>query len=113
MLRLGQTQISAKSSPVKMGWLTWAPYDQIPVCELNKLEKALLRPNDPPPEPVSEICGKNCALATPISALAATRNCSASRISGRRSINDEGKPGGTSGGSGCSTSGRPRGTACG
>ena len=34
-------------------------------------------------------------------------------MSGRRSSNDEGRPGGTSGGSGCSTSGRPRGTACG
>ena len=32
-------------------------------------------------------------------------------MSGRRSISDEGRPGGTSGGSACSTSGRPRGTA--
>jgi hypothetical protein len=29
------------------------------VCELIKLEKTLLRPNEPPPEPVSDICGKN------------------------------------------------------
>ena len=37
---------------------------------------------------MSEICGKNWALATPISAFAATKVCSASRISGRRSSSD-------------------------
>src|ERR1700722_3693903 len=75
----------------------------MPSCELIILEKALLRPKAPPPEPVREICGKNWALATPISAFAATRTCSAWRISGRRSRSDEGRPGGTSGGSHCST----------
>src|SRR5262249_776189 len=75
----------------------------IPSCELIKLEKALLLPKDPPPEPVKEICGKNCALATPISAFAAIRICSAWRISGLRCKSDDGIPPGTSGGSGCLT----------
>ena len=51
-----------------------------------RLEKVLLLPKEPPPDPVSEICGKNAAFATPISAFAAIRFCSASRISGRRSM---------------------------
>ncbi len=72
-----------------------------------RLEKVLLLPKEPPPDPVSEICGKNAAFATPISAFAATRFCSASRISGRRSMMEEGRPGGTSGGSVCADQGKP------
>ena len=47
---------------MKIGWLTWAPYDQMPTCELMRLEKVLLLPKEPPPDPVSEICGKERRL---------------------------------------------------
>src|SRR5579884_3133230 len=43
---------------------------------------------------VREILGKKSARAMPISALAAMRFASASRISGRRSRSSEGSPGG-------------------
>src|SRR5579883_404717 len=47
---------------------------------------------------VREILGKKSARAMPISALAAMRFASASRISGRRSRSSEGSPAGTAGG---------------
>src|SRR5690349_2942532 len=53
--------------------------------------------------------GKNSALATPIRALALTSRCSASRKSGRRSSSADGKPAGTTGATGCSYIGLPRG----
>ena len=34
----------------------------MPICELIRLEKTLLLPKAPPPEPVKEICGKNWAF---------------------------------------------------
>ena len=51
-----------------------------------------------PPVPVSEICGKYAAFATPICAVAAASCCSACRTSGRRSISADGRPAGISGG---------------
>ena len=93
VLGFGQLEISTESSAIKNG-LTHvaAPYDQIPNCEFINPENMLLRPKASPPEAVSAICGKNCAFATPISALAATRICSASRISGRRFQQRRGQP---------------------
>src|SRR5215472_12215094 len=80
---LASLRFPRRAPPVKMGWLRFAPYDHIAAWELINAENALLRPKAPPPEPVKEIWGKNCALATPISAFAATRTCSALRMSGR------------------------------
>ena len=55
-------------------------------------------PLTPPRNPVRLIVGKNSALAAPMSALAATRSCSACTTSGRRSSSDAGRPGGIGGG---------------
>ena len=52
--------------------------------------------------------GKEAALATPICALAAIMLASASRTSGRRSSNSEGRPAGTATGTGSSVNARPR-----
>ena len=46
------------ASAVKMGWLTLAPYDHMPSCEVSNDENAVLRPKAPPPDPVKDICGK-------------------------------------------------------
>ena len=51
-----------------------------------------------PKSAVSPSLGKNSATDSPICALAERSSCSASRTSGLRSNNDEGKPGGTFGG---------------
>lgn len=45
----------------------------MPSCVVMRLEKVLLRPKEPPPDPVSEIWGKNCARATPMSAFEAIK----------------------------------------
>src|SRR5579885_2247018 len=55
------------------------------MCAGTLVPKNTVWPHAPPPEPSRETCGKNIALATPTSALAAMRFCSACRISGRRS----------------------------
>src|SRR3974377_1258011 len=47
-----------------------------------------------PAVPVIRILGKSLALASPMLALAATRDCSAERISGRRSKRADVRPGG-------------------
>src|SRR5580704_11345643 len=49
-----------------------------------------------PKLPVSEIFGKNAARAAPIFAFAASNDCSAAAISGRRASRSEGKPAGIS-----------------
>ena len=64
---------------------------QVPA--LNNWLSSLL---EEPTEAVSEIRGKNAALATPICALAAINRCSAATMSGRSSRTWEGKPTGTS-----------------
>src|SRR5580692_5900402 len=50
-----------------------------------------------PPDAVKVMLGKNAARATLILALAAMSWASASRTSGRRSSNSEGRPGATTG----------------
>jgi len=83
--------------PWKTGVRSPAPIDQVrpagKICETcgETLPKA----------PVRLMRGKKSAWATPTSALAATRLCSASRRSGRRRSRSEGSPGGTSGGRYC------------
>src|SRR3981081_4919285 len=91
-----------------MGCVKLSVPPQVPILLFTKDEKTLLRPTAPPPVPVREIWGKKAALATPISALAEIRFCSAWKMSGRRASNEEGRPAGTSGGNCCLTSGSPR-----
>ena len=61
-----------------------------------------------PKEPVRAMRGKSRALAWPMSAVAAARLCSATRMSGRRSRSSEGRPAGTAAGRFCSVTARPR-----
>ena len=98
VLRFRQVKISAQGAAGEDGLTHLRAIGPDPDMRLHQAENTLLRPKAPPPEPVSAICGKNSALATPISALVATSTCSASRMSGRRSISAEGNPAGTSGG---------------
>jgi len=85
------------------------------VCELIILVKTCLaRPNAPPPEPVSDIWGRTTLWRHRFRRFAAMSMCSAWwNIGPVARAAREGNPGGTSGGSGCSVSGRPRGTPCG
>ena len=73
MLRFGEMQIPTKSTASENRLADLCAIR--PDSDLVGREpgNAELRPNDPPPEPVRAICGKNWALATPISALAAIR----------------------------------------
>ena len=60
-----------------------------------------------PKSPVSEMVGNSAAFATPICAFAAISCSSARRISGRRSMSEEGSPAGTTGMRGCWSMGMP------
>jgi hypothetical protein len=79
---------------VKIGAAADAAAPQITLDGANSAVSAVL---SNPPDPVSAICGKYAARATPICAFAATTACSACWMSGRRSISADGRPAGTSG----------------
>ena len=91
---------------MKMGWvIPGTARSQKLAGPVNRVFKAA---DSHPEVPVILILGKSLALASPILALAATRDCSA-RMSGRRSRRAEVKPGGTVTVNFCSRRDLPRG----
>ncbi len=87
MSRLARLRPALKIGKVSVGTKLQA---RVPAS--NNLERLLL---DEPVDAVRLMLGKNAARAAPILALAARKLRSASRMSGRRCSNCDGKPAGT------------------
>ena len=86
----------------------------MPSCEVMRLEKALLRPKAPPPDPVSEICGKELGLSNSNFSVRSDQHLlGLANVRTAFQISDDGIPAALPEGVPARTRGSPRGTPCG